>query len=197
MHPTRSRLRPFTTGLAVLMLAAGLYVLITALMPFFMVHTVNPTSNTTVAKLEATATEIPTENRLYIPKIDINLPYEQGDERVMEHGAWWRRPENGNPKDGGNFILSAHRFIMGLTPEQTLRKSPFYNIDKLALDDEITIDYQSERYVYVISKIYAVKPNAVEIENRTDESQLTLYSCTLGGAADGREVIVATPKERF
>ena len=142
MHPTRSRLRPFTTGLAVLMLAAGLYVLITALMPFFMVHTVNPTSNTTVAKLEATATEIPTENRLYIPKIDINLPYEQGDERVMEHGAWWRRPENGNPKDGGNFILSAHRFIMGLTPEQTLRKSPFYNIDKLALGDEITIDYR-------------------------------------------------------
>ena len=197
MHPTRSRLRPFTTGLAVLMLAAGLYVLITALMPFFMVHTVNPTSNTTVAKLEATATEIPTENRLYIPKIDINLPYEQGDEHVMEYGAWWRRPENGNPKDGGNFILSAHRFIMGLTPEQTLRKSPFYNIDKLALDDEITIDYQSERYVYVISKIYAVKPNAVEIENRTDESQLTLYSCTLGGASDGREVIVATPKERF
>ena len=197
MHPTRSRLRPFTTGLAVLMLAAGLYVLITALMPFFMVHTVNPTSNTTVAKLEATATEIPTENRLYIPKIDINLPYEQGDEHVMEYGAWWRRPENGNPKDGGNFILSAHRFIMGLTPEQTLRKSPFYNIDKLALDDEITIDYQSERYVYVISKIYAVKPNAVEIENRTDEPQLTLYSCTLGGAADGREVIIATPKERF
>ena len=197
MHPTRSRLRPFTTGLAVLMLAAGLYVLITALMPFFMVHTVNPTSNTTVAKLEATATEIPTENRLYIPKIDINLPYEQGDEHVMEYGAWWRRPENGNPKDGGTFILSAHRFIMGLTPEQTLRKSPFYNIDKLALGDEITIDYQGARYVYVISKIYAVKPNAVEIENRTDESQLTLYSCTLGGAADGREVIVATPKERF
>ena len=197
MHTSRPRLRPFATILAILMLAAGAYVLVTALMPLFIVHTVNPTNNTTVAKLEATATEIPTENRLYIPTIDINLPYEQGNERVMEHGAWWRRPENGNPKDGGNFILSAHRFIMGLTPEQTLRKSPFYNIDKLALGDEITIDYQGARYVYVISKIYAVKPNAVEIENRTDEPQLTLYSCTLGGAADGREVIVATPKERF
>ena len=195
MHTSRPRLRPFATILAILMLAAGAYVLVTALMPLFIVHTVNPTNNTTVAKLEATATEIPTENRLYIPTIDINLPYEQGNERVMEHGAWWRRPENGNPKDGGNFILSAHRFIMGLTPEQTLRKSPFYNIDKLALGDEITIDYQGARYVYVISKIYAVKPNAVEIENRTDESQLTLYSCTLGGAADGREVIIATPKE--
>lgn len=195
MHTSRPRLRPFATILAILMLAAGAYVLVTALMPLFI--TIDPTNNPTVAKLKATDAEIPTEQRLYIPKIDINLPYGQGDERVMEHGAWWRRPENGNPKDGGNFILSAHRFIMGLTPEQTLRKSPFYNIDKLALGDEITIDYQGARYVYVISKIYAVKPNAVEIENRTDESQLTLYSCTLGGAADGREVIVATPKERF
>ena len=177
------------------MLAAGAYVLVTALMPLFI--TIDPTNNPTVAKLKATDAEIPTEQRLYIPKIDINLPYGQGDEHVMEYGAWWRRPENGNPKDGGNFILSAHRFIMGLTPEQTLRKSPFYNIDKLALGDEITIDYQGARYVYVISKIYAVKPNAVEIENRTDEPQLTLYSCTLGGAADGREVIIATPKERF
>lgn len=193
MHTSRPRLRPFATILAILMLAAGAYVLVTALMPLFI--TIDPTNNPTVAKLKATDAEIPTEQRLYIPKIDINLPYGQGDERVMEHGAWWRRPENGNPKDGGNFILSAHRFIMGLTPEQTLRKSPFYNIDKLALGDEITIDYQGARYVYVISKIYAVKPNAVEIENRTDESQLTLYSCTLGGAADGREVIIATPKE--
>lgn len=195
MHTSRPRLRPFATILAILMLAAGAYVLVTALMPLFI--TIDPTNNPTVAKLKATDAEIPTEQRLYIPKIDINLPYGQGDEHVMEYGAWWRRPENGNPKDGGNFILSAHRFIMGLTPEQTLRKSPFYNIDKLALGDEITIDYQGARYVYVISKIYAVKPNAVEIENRTDESQLTLYSCTLGGAADGREVIVATPKERF
>ena len=111
----------------------------------------------------------------------------------MENGAWWRAPDSGNPKDGGNFVLSAHRFIMGLTPQQTLRKSPFYNIDKLVVGDEITIDYEGERYVYQISKIFAVKPEAIEIENRTDEPQLTLYSCTLGGASDGREVIIAKP----
>ena len=98
----------------------------------------------------------------------------------MEHGAWWRKPENGNPKDGGNFVLSAHRFIMGLTPQQTLRKSPFYNIDKLTVGDEIIIDYNGVRYNYVISEKQSVKPDAVEIEQRTDQPQLTLYSCTFG-----------------
>ena len=112
----------------------------------------------------------------------------------MESGAWWRMPENGNPKDGGNFVLSAHRFIMGLTPEQTWRKSPFYSIDRLDVGDEIIIDYDGQRYTYQISQKYAVTPTAVEIESRTDEPQLTLYSCTLGGASDGREVIIAKLK---
>ena len=113
----------------------------------------------------------------------------------MEHGAWWRKPENGNPKDGGNFVLSAHRFIMGLTPQQTLRKSPFYNIDKLTVGDEIIIDYNGVRYNYVISEKQSVKPDAVEIEQLTDQPQLTLYSCTLGGANDGRDVIIAKLKK--
>ena len=133
--------------------------------------------------------------RIKLPKIDINLPYSTGGAETMEHGAWWRKPENGNPKDGGNFVLSAHRFIMGLTPQQTLRKSPFYNIDKLTVGDEIIIDYNGVRYNYVISEKQSVKPDAVEIEQRTDQPQLTLYSCTLGGANDGRDVIIAKLKK--
>ena len=160
--------------------------------PLVLAPTINPSSNTTTKLIASTEDKI-TENRLYIPKININLPYSTGGETVMENGAWWRAPDSGNPKDGGNFVLSAHRFIMGLTPQQTLRKSPFYNIDKLVVGDEITIDYEGERYVYQISKIFAVKPDAIEIENRTDQPQLTLYSCTLGGASDGREVIIAKP----
>ena len=126
-------------------------------------------------------------------EIDINLPYLAGPASVMEHGAWWRKPENGNPKDGGNFVLSAHRFIMGMTPQQTLRKSPFYNINRLDIGDKIIVDYNGKRYEYLISEKRSVKPEAVEIEQRTAQPQLTLYSCTLGGANDGREVIIAKP----
>ncbi len=179
--------------IAALLLATGVYLLLLAFSPALNSYLTNPDNNQTT-KLLASKESIPDEPRLYIPSIDINVPYSTGDALVMEHGAWWRNPDNGNPKDGGNFVLSAHRFIMGLTPEQTLRKSPFYNIDKLKIGDEIIVDYQGERYAYAIDKIFAVKPDAIEIERKTDEPQLTLYSCTLGGAADGREVIIAKPK---
>ena len=191
MYIKPSATRIVTILVAAIMILAGLYTLAVALTPAIIAPTINPTSNKTVKQLQSKAAI--TENRLYIPKIDVNLPYATGSETVMEKGAWWRRPDNGNPADGGNFVLSAHRFIMGLTPQQTLRKSPFYNIDKLEIGDKISIDYSGKRYKYTISKIFAVAPDAVEIEQRTDRPQLTLYSCTLGGSADGREVIVAKP----
>ena len=179
---------------AIMLLIGGLYTLVIAISPFISSQTINPKNNSTTQLISKTENKI-TENRLYIPKININLPYAVGGPEVMEHGAWWRTPENGNPKDGGNFVLSAHRFIMGLTPQQTLRKSPFYNIDKLAVGDEIIIDYEGVRYAYTIREKLSVKPEATEIEQRTTQSQLTLYSCTLGGANDGRDVLIAKLKK--
>lgn len=182
------------TIIAILMILGGVYLLVLISTPLILSQNINPKDNLTTKLITKTENKI-TENRLYIPKIDINLPYSTGGAETMERGAWWRKPENGSPKDGGNFVLSAHRFIMGLTPQQTLRKSPFYNIDKLTVGDEIIIDYNGVRYNYVISEKQSVKPDAIEIEQRTDQPQLTLYSCTLGGANDGRDVIIAKLKK--
>lgn len=179
---------------AIMLIIGGLYTLVITISPFILSQNINPKNNSTTQLISKTENKI-TENRLYIPKIDINLPYAAGGPEVMEHGAWWRKPENGNPKDGGNFVLSAHRFIMGMTPQQTLRKSPFYNIDKLTVGDEIVIDYNGARYIYAISEKRSVKPEAIEIEQRTAQPQLTLYSCTLGGANDGRDVLIAKLKK--
>ena len=182
------------TIIAILMILGGVYLLALISTPLILSQNIDPKDNHTTQLITKTENKI-TENRLYIPKIDINLPYSTGGAETMERGAWWRKPENGNPKDGGNFVLSAHRFIMGLTPQQTLRKSPFYNIDKLTVGDEIIIDYSGVRYNYIISEKQSVKPDAVEIEQHTDQPQLTLYSCTLGGANDGRDVIIAKLKK--
>ena len=182
------------TIIAILMILGGVYLLALISTPLILSQNIDPKDNQTTQLITKTENKI-TENRLYIPKIDINLPYSTGGAETMERGAWWRKPENGSPKDGGNFVLSAHRFIMGLTPQQTLRKSPFYNIDKLTVGDEIIIDYNGVRYNYVISEKQSVKPDAVEIEQLTDQPQLTLYSCTLGGANDGRDVIIAKLKK--
>ena len=191
---SRSLLSFTLISVAILCFAGGIYLLWTALSPEIATRLIDPENNQTTRLLAETKDETPPEPHLYIPKIDVNVPYTTGTEAVMERGAWWRKPNNGNPKDGGNFVLSAHRFIMGVTPEQTRRQSPFYSINKLALGDEIIVDYHGHRYTYEITKIYSVTPDAIEIEAPTEDARLTLYSCTLGGASDGREVIIARLK---
>lgn len=133
------------------------------------------------------------DKRIIIPKIAVKVDIFEGDQSVLDKGAWHRVPQNGNPDKGGNFVVSAHRFVMGRTPGQTKNNSPFYNIDKLKVDDSIFIDWQQKRREYKITKIYDVKPNQVEIEAPSDKAKLTLYTCTLGGSADGRVVIEGEP----
>lgn len=133
-------------------------------------------------------------DKLYVPKIGVDVDVVVGvNEQTLEGGAWHRLPENGDPVTGGNFVLAAHRFNLGLTPMQTRAKSPFYHIDKLQKGDDIYVDYQGVRYAYKVSRMYKVASNQVEIEARTKSAQLTMYSCDLRGPEKGREVIEALP----
>jgi LPXTG-site transpeptidase (sortase) family protein len=131
------------------------------------------------------------EHQIIIPKIGVNIDFLTGDDRILEKAAWHRLPEQGNPEIGGNFIISAHRFNIGWTPEKTRQKSPFYNINQLDPGDVIYVDFKGTRYTYEVNKRYTVKPDAMSVESPSDEAKLTLYSCTFKGARDGREVIEA------
>jgi sortase A len=133
-------------------------------------------------------------NRIQIKKLNLEVPYYIGDSSMLEKGAWWRMPQNGNPKDGGNFVLSAHRFELGWTPAQTKQKSPFYHIDKLQIGDQIRVYYQNKWYYYKVANKHEVSQYALQIENRSQTPKLTLYSCSLRGPAAGRYVIEAMPK---
>lgn len=136
------------------------------------------------------------ENRLYIPKINVDIAVvtAEGDENAaLEKGALNRVPENGNPKDGGNYVLAAHRFTIGMTPAETKRRSPLYHINQLAVGDQIYVDYSGTRYAYEITKRERVAATAVEIEKRTEDSTLTLYSCDLNGPRTAREAVFAKP----
>lgn len=180
-------------ALPILGLIAGVYVLLTLLSP--MMIAVPGSANQTRESLKAAPGV--SDNRIYIPKINVSEPFFTGDETVMEKGVWHRKPERGNPEKGGNFILSAHRFSMGWTPMQTRQQSPFYNIDKLEIGDQMVVDYDGQRYGYQIVKKMRVKPTQVEIEASSEEAKLTLYSCTLSGAADGRDVVIAKQLGEF
>ncbi len=144
----------------------------------------------TIEQSEFTPEEIQ-ESQLIIPKIAVNVRIYDGDLSVLNKGIWHRFPERGDPVEGGNFILSGHRFTMGRTPGETRQKSYLYNIDKLKEGDEILVDWQKIRYSYKITKVYQVKPDQTEIEEPSKEAKLTLYTCTLAGSADGRVVVEA------
>lgn len=131
------------------------------------------------------------EDRLYIPKLKLNLSYRSGDQGVLKDHIWHRFPERGDPEKGGNFILAGHRFEIGLTPGEIRRKSPFYHINLLVPGDKIYADFKGKRYEYEVTKHFGVTPTQVEIEAESDDPKITLYTCTLRGEKDGREVIEA------
>lgn len=174
--------------LALGLFAAGCYILLLTLTPELQPPSRQKTWNTPVVHEPEVQL---TENRLYIPKLKLNITYKDGDAKVLRENAWHRHPDRGNPEQGGNFILAGHRFEIGLTPGQTRRQSPFYHIDALTQGDKIYVDFNGERYEYQVTGRFKVKPNQTEIENPSTESILTLYSCTFQGQADGREVILA------
>lgn len=132
------------------------------------------------------------QDRLLIPGLGVNELVSPGDAKALEFGVWHRYPERGDPVKGGNFIMAAHRFNIGRTPGETLRRSPFYHLDKLQINDQLFVDWQGSRYSYKVSKIYSVKPDALQIEAPSDTAKMTLYTCTLAGSSDGRFVVEAT-----
>ncbi|MEO5691042.1 MAG: sortase [Candidatus Saccharimonadales bacterium] len=180
----------FIAGL--LLLVAGTYAGITILGAMVSPSTLGETEKVTRTLVQRQP-EL-REDRLYIPKIGVDVSVVRGvNEQALEGGAWHRAPENGDPITGGNFVLAAHRFNLGLTPSLTRAKSPFYHIDKLQDGDDIYVDYKGVRYAYKISKKYDVPSTQTEIESRTKDTRLTLYSCNLAGPEKGRDVIEAKP----
>lgn len=172
---------------AVMLLAGGAYLLVLTLSPKFsyVPSSIDLNTDDDVEDMR---------DRIQISKLNLEVPYFAGGAEELNKGAWWRYPERGNPERGGNFILSAHRFELGLTPEGTKARSPFYTLNKLELGDEIRVFYQGKWYDYIVTKNYSVPRTAIEIEAPSDSARLTLYTCSLKGEIDGRVVVEAQPK---
>jgi len=175
---------------AVLLFSVGLYISLLAVSPYLYLHQKAILGESTTFDTTAVAAK---EDRLYIPRLNIDIAYKSGDASVLNDAAWHRYAERGDPEKGGNFILAGHRFELAPTPLETHRKSPFFNIDQIKEGDEIYVDYQSKRYAYSVKRHFTASPNQIEIEATSEEPKMTLYTCTLRGSSDGREVIEATP----
>lgn len=173
---------------AIALVLSGLYILLLSISPnipaFYPINKLTPS---------ALAQPKVGQNKIIIPKIGVDIPFGIDGEAALDRGAWWRYPERGSPADGGNFIIAAHRFVIRPTPGETVKKSPFFHIDKLTNGDQIIVDFDGKRYGYKINKTFTVRPSQTEIEAQSETPKLTLYSCELGGTEAGRVVITAEP----
>jgi len=170
-------------------MATGLYI-------FFLLNYPRIVDRFTPYGPDATQLLAADKNTITIPSAKIQANFETGGSDVLDRGlAWHRFPERGDPENGGNFIISGHRFVWSLNPATVRDHSIFFFLDKVKIGDEIQIRWDNKDYKYIVTELKEVKPNATEIEQPTTEPQLTIYTCTLGGSADGRVVVIAKPVE--
>lgn len=127
---------------------------------------------------------IPEGKRLVIPKINVDEEIHEGSNiSVIQGGGTWRRPLTSNPQDGGNTVIVGHRF--GYNGDNT-----FYHLNKLLPGDEFAVFWDKQEFDYVIREVKEVPATAIEVENQTNSSQVTLYTCA-GLSAERRFVVIA------
>ena len=181
IEKTKSRKR---FAVPLLIVVGGLYALATYLAPEIL-YVVEPPDAT--AKKLVTERPVAGQYRLYVPKLNADIPIVAEDSSESADAAAQERSiVSGNPSEGGNYVLAANRFSLGLTPMDTKAKSPFYHLGKLSTGDDVYLDYKGVRYAYKVEGVKAAE-NISRDEERTDEPRLTLYM----NEAANRQVVTA------
>lgn len=187
------RLTVINNVLAATLTLVGVYIIATPFMPLvtYKTKTIANATNirkaTAALKTPAVADDTPLDNRIRIPKLLVDESILEGNSiNVINKGGTWLRPHSVKPFVKGNTVIVGHRFTYS-NPET----SSFYNLDKLALGDEIAVFWDHKRYVYEVFNTYVTNPKDVNVEAMSSESELTLYTCTPLWTARDRLVIKA------
>lgn len=145
--------------------------------------------------------EIPVgpETKMIIPKINVDAPIVMNvgptnDEQLkaMENGiAHVRYPgASSEPGQVGNSVFSAHS--SSDWTDSGAYKFIFVQLERLAVDDVIYINYNSTRYSYKVFDTKVVQPSDIgSLRYTGDEPIITLITCTPLGTAEKRLLIFA------
>lgn len=109
---------------------------------------------------------------LKIPKISLEKGLVSKDSKYnnIEYGIQILNESDSPDVINGNVILAAH--------SGNSRISYFKNLNKLTLDDEVDIYYNSKIYVYKVVNVYDIdKTGIAQIKRNNNKSTLTLITC--------------------
>lgn len=122
-------------------------------------------------------------NRLFIPSIGLEEVIHSGGVEQLSKGVV-HRGHTSTPEKGGNTVMVGHRFTYD-------NKGVFYLLDKVQVGDSIVVHWDKFRYDYEVTNSFVVTADQISIEQNTDQSMLTLYTCTPLWSAKDRLVIQA------
>ena len=138
--------------------------------------TSSPTTTTTIPVDEPVAPPkqayapepIVTIGQIEIPKLGLNAPLGEGISlnNIDRGPSHW--PGTALPGRLGNMVIAGHRVT---------HTHPFLHLDSLVPGDEVFVDYQGQRYRYVVTGSEVVTPNQVSIVNQTADATGTLFAC--------------------
>lgn len=114
----------------------------------------------------------PDAKLLSIPKIGVLTDIvESYSESALEKGAWLDLRAK-RPGDGGNVVISAHRFKY--LPPNNLT---FYLLHKLEKGDRMKIYWQGQEFTYEVTVIRRTTPDDASVLAQDGQEELTLYTC--------------------
>jgi sortase A len=123
---------------------------------------------------------IVTIGQIVIPKLGLDWPLGEGISlnNIDRGPSHW--PGSALPGRIGNMVIAGHRVT---------HTHPFLHIDSLVPGDEVFVDYQGQRYRYVVSGSEVVTPKQVSIVNQTSDATGTLFACHPPHSARYRYVV--------
>lgn len=148
-----------------------------------------------ISALPVAGSVIPPDSSISIPKINVHAPLidvagrnEADVQKGLQNGVihYDSTPEPGQP---GNSVFFGHSSNDWWEPGNY--KFVFVLLDKLAIGDQFTIDYQSKRYTYEVTSTTVVEPNNLSVLAPTSEPTVTIITCTPPGTSWKRLVVSA------
>lgn len=105
-----------------------------------------------------------------IPKLGVKAAILEGtDDRALKYTVG-HYPGTANPGEKGNFVLLGHRnYVYGHF---------FRRINELEAGDEVVISKDTSAYTYYVTESFVVSPEEVWVLDQTDDSVLTMITCT-------------------
>lgn len=147
----------------------------------------------------------PPENRLIVPKLNLNVPIvipeiaallredwtqvETDIQNALEQGVV-HYPGTAKPGQAGNFFITGHSSYYPWAPGAY--KTVFARLHDLAIGDEYWVYYGGDKHRYVVQNIEEVKPANVDVlDQPVNRRMSTLMTCTPVGTTLRRLIITA------